>query len=98
MTLKTGGWSREITSRELAVDDTMAVVDMNLSPGVREMHTHLQSEFGFVLQGGARVTAIDERIKEAILNIIHFQFQSYFPIFQEMFYQQILDVMNQSLM
>lgn len=61
MTLKTGGWSREITSRELAVDDTMAVVDMNLSPGVREMHTHLQSEFGFVLQGGARVTAIDER-------------------------------------
>lgn len=61
MTLKPGGWSREVTSRELAVDDTMAVVDMNLSPGVREMHSHLQSEFGFVLQGGARVTAVDER-------------------------------------
>ena len=33
---------------------------MNLSPGVREMHSHLQSEWGFVLQGGARVTAVDE--------------------------------------
>lgn len=60
MTLKTGGWSREITERELSVDTTLAIVDMNLSPGVREMHSHLQSEWGFVLQGGARVTAVDE--------------------------------------
>ncbi len=55
MTLKPGGWSREITSRELPVDETMAVVNMNLSPGVREMHSHLQSEWGFVLQGGATI-------------------------------------------
>lgn len=61
MTLKPGGWSREVTSRELPVDTTMAIVDMNLSPGVREMHSHLQSEWGYVLQGGARVTAVDER-------------------------------------
>ena len=61
MTLKPGGWSREITSRELPVDQTLAIVNMNLSPGVREMHSHLQSEWGFVLQGGARVTAVDER-------------------------------------
>lgn len=61
MILKSGGWSREITSRELPINDTMAIVDMNLSPGVREMHTHLQSEWGYVLQGGARVTAVDER-------------------------------------
>lgn len=60
MILKTGGWSREITSRELPVDTTLAIVNMNLSPGVREMHTHLQSEWGFVLEGGARVTAVDE--------------------------------------
>lgn len=60
MTLKTGGWSREITSRELPVDTTLAIVNMNLSPGVREMHSHLQSEWGYVLVGGARVTAVDE--------------------------------------
>ena len=61
MTLKSGGWSREITSRELPINNTLAIVDMNLSPGVREMHSHLQSEWGFVLEGGARVTAVDER-------------------------------------
>ena len=35
MTLKPGGWSREITSRELPVDETLAIVNMNLSPGVK---------------------------------------------------------------
>ncbi len=60
MVIKPGGWSREITSRELPVSDTFALVDMNLSPGVREMHSHQQSEFGFVMVGGARVTAVDE--------------------------------------
>lgn len=61
MTLKPGGWSREITQREISADSTLAIVDMNLSPGVREMHSHLQSEWGFVLEGEARVTAVDER-------------------------------------
>lgn len=61
MTLKPGGWSREVTEREIARDKTLAIVNMNLSPGVREMHTHQQSEWGFVLNGGARVTAVDER-------------------------------------
>lgn len=60
MILKTGGWSREITKREMPIDDTLAIVNMNLSPGVREMHTHQQSEWGFVLNGAARVTAVDE--------------------------------------
>lgn len=61
MILKTGGWSREVTKRELPIDDTLAIVNMNLSPGVREMHSHQQSEWGYVLNGGARVTAVDER-------------------------------------
>lgn len=61
MTIKPGGWSREITKRELPISDTFAMVDMCLSPGVREMHSHQQSEFGYVLVGGARVTAVDER-------------------------------------
>lgn len=72
MTLKPGGWSREITSRELPIDETLAIVNMNLSPGVREMHSHLQSEWGYVLQGGARVTAVDE--KGRIINYMIFFF------------------------
>lgn len=68
MILKTGGWSREITERELSVDKTLAVVNMNLSPGVREMHTHQQSEWGFVTAGGARITAMDERGRSFVAN------------------------------
>lgn len=60
MIVKPGGWSREITQREISTDTTLAIVNMNLSPGVREMHTHQQSEWGFVLSGGVRITAIDE--------------------------------------
>ena len=60
MDIKPGGWSREITKRELPVSETLAIVDMNLSSGVREMHSHQQSEFGFVLVGGARITAVDK--------------------------------------
>lgn len=60
MILKPGGWSREVTERELPVDKTLAIVNMCLMPGVREMHTHQQSEWGYVLTGVARVTAVDE--------------------------------------
>lgn len=60
MIIKPGGWSREITEREIAADKTLAIINMNLSPGVREMHTHQQSEWGFVLSGGVRITAVDE--------------------------------------
>src|SRR5580693_1216801 len=36
-----GGWSREVTIRELAVSKTLAGVDMRLtSGGVRELHWH----------------------------------------------------------
>lgn len=60
MIIKPGGWSREVTQREIATDTTLAIINMNLSPGVREMHTHQQSEWGFVLSGGIRITAVDE--------------------------------------
>lgn len=60
MIIKPGGWSREVTEREIARDKTLAIINMNLSPGVREMHTHQQSEWGFVLSGGVRITAVDE--------------------------------------
>ncbi len=69
MILRPGGWSREITKRELPVSDTFAVVNMNLSPGVREMHTHQQSEWGFLLVGGCRITAVDEMGRSFVADI-----------------------------
>lgn len=41
---------------------SMSDTHMIVKPGgwSREMHTHQQSEWGFVLSGGVRITAIDE--------------------------------------
>lgn len=61
MVLKQGGWSREVTARELPAATTMAAVNMRLTPGgVREVHWHLASEWSYMLVGSARVTAVDE--------------------------------------
>jgi oxalate decarboxylase len=60
MKIREGGWSREVTQRELAISTAMAGVNMRLTPGgVREMHWHKQAEWSFMLAGKARVTAVD---------------------------------------
>src|SRR6195256_644478 len=56
-----GGWSREVTVRELPVSKTLAGVNMRLTAGgVRELHWHTSSEWAIMLYGTARITAIDE--------------------------------------
>ncbi len=55
-----GGWSREVTVRELPVSKTMAGVNMRLTAGgVRELHWHTAGEWAIMLHGTARITAID---------------------------------------
>lgn len=55
-----GGWSREVTVRELPVSKTLAGVNMRLTAGgVRELHWHSANEWAIVLYGSARITAID---------------------------------------
>ena len=55
-----GGWSREVTVRELAVSKSMAGVNMRLTAGgVRELHWHTAAEWAIMLYGSARITAID---------------------------------------
>ncbi len=70
MTIRPGGWSREITARELPVATTMAGVNMRLTPGgVREVHWHQQSEWSYMLKGRARITAVDDRGRNFIADI-----------------------------
>jgi oxalate decarboxylase len=55
-----GGWSREVTVRELPVSKTMAGVNMRLTAGgFRELHWHTSGEWAIMLYGAARITAID---------------------------------------
>lgn len=58
--LAKGGWAREVTVRELPIATTMAGVNMRLVPGgIREMHWHKEGEWGYMLGGRARITAVD---------------------------------------
>jgi oxalate decarboxylase len=58
--LEVGGWSREVTVRELPAAKGLAGVDMRLGPGVvRELHWHKEAEWGYVLEGRCRVTVVD---------------------------------------
>jgi oxalate decarboxylase len=55
-----GGWSREVTVRELPVSKSLAGVNMRLNAGgVRELHWHTAAEWAIMLYGSARITAID---------------------------------------
>lgn len=60
MRLAPGGWTRQVTRRELSVATSIAGVNMRLNAGgVRELHWHKASEWAFMLYGKARVTAVD---------------------------------------
>lgn len=60
--LEEGGWAREVTIRELPESKDVAGVNMALAPGAyREIHWHKEAEWGIMLFGNARVTALDEK-------------------------------------
>ena len=60
MRLELGGWTRQVTVRELGVSKGIAGVNMRLNAGgVRELHWHKAAEWAYMLYGTARITAID---------------------------------------
>jgi oxalate decarboxylase len=70
MKLNHGGWSREITARELPIATTLAGVNMSLTAGgVRELHWHKQAEWSYMLLGRARITAVDQEGRNFIADI-----------------------------
>lgn len=65
-----GGWSREVTVRELPVSKSIAGVDMRLTAGgIRELHWHAAAEWAFMLYGSARITAIDPKGKSFVADV-----------------------------
>ena len=60
MRLTTGGWTRQVTVRELGIAKNVAGVNMRLNAGgVRELHWHKAGEWAYMLYGAARITAVD---------------------------------------
>ncbi|MDB6064037.1 MAG: bicupin, oxalate decarboxylase family [Pedosphaera sp.] len=65
-----GGWSREVTIRELPVSRSIAGVNMRLTAGgVRELHWHTAGEWSLMLYGEARITAVDAEGKSFVADV-----------------------------
>src|ERR1700691_1475952 len=68
--MQQGGWSREVTVRELAVSKSIAGVDMRLTAGgIRELHWHTAAEWAFMLYGNARITGLDAEGKSFVSDV-----------------------------
>lgn len=68
--MQEGGWSREVTIRELAISKTIAGVDMRLTAGgIRELHWHTAAEWALMLYGNARITGLDADGKSFVTDI-----------------------------
>ena len=58
--VESGGWTRQVTVRELPISKTIAGVEMRLiTGGIRELHWHVEAEWAIMLYGNARITAVD---------------------------------------
>ncbi len=58
--IENGGWTRQVTVRELPISKQIAGVEMRLTAGgVRELHWHVEAEWAIMLYGNARITAVD---------------------------------------
>ena len=65
-----GGWSREVTQRELPVSRSLAGVNMRLiAGGVRELHWHTAAEWAYMLYGTVRITCIDADGKSFVADV-----------------------------
>lgn len=66
-----GGWSHEVTVRELPISTTMAGVSMRLTAGgVRELHWHNAAEWAIMLYGVARITAVDAQGRSFVADTV----------------------------
>lgn len=58
--IDSGGWTRQVTVRDLPISKTMAGVEMRLTAGgIRELHWHVSGEWAYMIYGSARITAVD---------------------------------------
>lgn len=65
-----GGWTRQVTVRELPIAKTLAGVEMRLTAGgIRELHWHVEAEWAIMLYGKARITAVNREAKSFVNDV-----------------------------
>lgn len=64
-----GGWARDVTTRQLPIATGIAGAHLFLNPGgVREMHWHASSEWGYIVAGHCQATVIDAAGEMEVVN------------------------------
>ncbi|KAI0651084.1 Bicupin oxalate decarboxylase/oxidase [Trametes meyenii] len=65
-----GGWVREQTITDLPPSKDLAAAEIRLSPNAyRELHWHRVAEWGYILNGTGRISAIDESGRSYISDV-----------------------------
>ncbi len=65
-----GGWTRQVTVRDLPISKKMAGVQMRLiTGGIRELHWHVGAEWALMLYGNARITAVDQQGRSHVSDV-----------------------------
>jgi oxalate decarboxylase len=68
--VESGGWTRQVTARELPISTAIAGVEMRLTAGgCRELHWHVEAEWSIMLEGNARITAVDNDGKSFVNDV-----------------------------
>lgn len=68
--IQEGGWSRQITVEDFPLSKDIAGVNMRLTAGgVRELHWHNAGEWAIMLNGNARITALDNDGKAFVADV-----------------------------
>jgi oxalate decarboxylase len=68
--IESGGWTRQVTVRELGISTTIAGVNMRLNTGgVRELHWHKAAEWAYMLYGSGRITAVDTQGRTFVADV-----------------------------
>ncbi len=58
--IQNGGWARQVTEADFEIATEVSGVNMRLDAGgLRELHWHQAAEWGFVTNGGCRITVLD---------------------------------------
>jgi len=58
--IQDGGWTRQVTQKDLPVSKDLAGVNMRLTAGsYRELHWHTANEWAYMLYGSARITLLN---------------------------------------
>jgi oxalate decarboxylase len=69
--IQEGGWSRQVTVEDFPISKDIAGVNMRLTAGgIRELHWHNAAEWALMLNGNARITAIDYEGRSAVKDVV----------------------------